>query len=424
MSRKVIAKTLSAHVGADSLEITGVGLAREALDILAREKFDIITSALLLPDMHGLELCKTIRKGAAHRFTPFIVVTAESHQSLIRDGFSAGVTDYYDKTHGFKNFVRFIQSLAEHHAGLVGKVLYLEDNQTEARITQAIMEHYGLDVVHVDNAERGLELIDESFSLVVADFFLANNMSGGDFLHNVRCGLRFGREQMPVLVITGNEHSSIQAEIFRAGGNDFMMKPVVPEVLISRMRSLLLMRQRFIELKRVSDDMRVQATVDSITGLYNKRYLMERSAAFLSDIGNYPAWVIAIDLDHFKAINDRYGHISGDRVLEGVGRLLKAYFRKDDIVARTGGEEFVILIRKCVRADCAKQLAELRRLVQELRPAGIPITSSIGAATNQDRIEAGLETLLAAADEAMYKAKHAGRNRGYFADGTPIEPDV
>jgi len=424
VSRKVIAKTLSSHINADSIEITAVGLARDALEVLACEKFDLITSSLLLPDMYGLDLCKAVRGSPAHRFTPFIVVTAESHELLIREGFSAGVTDYYDKTHGFKNFVRFIQSLAEHYAGLVGKVLYLEDNLTEARIMSAVMEHYGLDVVRVDSAERALEIIDESFDLVVADFFLAGDMSGGDFLHNVRCGLRFAREEMPVLVMTGNEHNNMQAEIFRAGGNDFVTKPVVPEVLISRIRSMLLMKQQFIALKRVSEDMRTRATEDSLTGLYNKRYLAECSGAFLSDIANYPAWIIVIDLDHFKAINDRHGHMAGDRVLEGIGRLLKAFFRKDDLVARTGGEEFVVLIRKCTRADCAHQVGELCRLIKELKPAGFPVTASVGVATNQDRIHAGFEELLVAADEAMYKAKHAGRNRAYFADGTPIHAGV
>ncbi|MHB8454348.1 MAG: GGDEF domain-containing response regulator [Acidiferrobacterales bacterium] len=424
VSRKVIAKTLSTHISADSVDITAVASACDALEIIAREKFDLITSSLLLPDMHGLDLCKTIRASAAHRFTPFIVVTAETHESLIKDGFSAGVTDYYDKTRGFKNFVRFIQSVAEHYTGLAGKVLYLEDNPMEAKAMSANMEHYGLEVVHVDSAERALGIIDTSYDLVVADFFLSHDMSGGDFLHNIRCGLRLPREEMPVLIVTGDEHSSVQAEIFRAGGNDFVTKPVAPEVLISRIRSLLLMKRQFIELKRISADMRAQATEDSLTGLYNKRYLVEHAGTFFSDISNFPAWVIVLDLDHFKSINDRHGHGTGDRVLEAVGRLLKAFFRKDDLVARTGGEEFVVLVRKCTRADCAKQVGELRQLIEKLRPAGLPITASIGVATNHDCNSIGFEELVAAADEAMYKAKHAGRNRAYFADGTRIDVEV
>ncbi|HET9122763.1 MAG TPA: response regulator, partial [Acidiferrobacteraceae bacterium] len=167
VSRKVISRTLSTEIDADSVNIVAAGTAEEALEILRRQRFDLITCSILLPDMYGIDLCKMIRKTGAHRFTPFIVVTAEPHARLMRDGFSAGVTDYYNKTQGFKDFVQFVRGFAERHAGLVGKVLYLEDSDADAEMCRAIMERHGLEVVRVASAEQALAVVDQNFDLIV-----------------------------------------------------------------------------------------------------------------------------------------------------------------------------------------------------------------------------------------------------------------
>ena len=421
VSRKVISKILMTEMSAKSMDITAVGSAAEALDVLGRQKFDLITCSILLPDMYGIELCKAIRRTGAHRFTPFIAVTAEPHARLMKDGFSAGVTDYYDKTQGFNDFVRFIRAFAERNAGLVGKVLYLEDNYIEAKITTAIMEHHGLEVVRAVSAERALQIVDGSFDLIVADFYLQEAMSGGDFLHNIRCGLRYSREELPVLVVTGEEDRNMQAEIFHAGGNDFVTKPIMEEILISRIRSLLLIKQQFTQLRRQSEELRRLTLTDSLTGVYNKRFLLDHAQTLLSARDNFPVWVVVIDLDHFKSINDGRGHLVGDRVLEATGRLLSANLHATDVAVRIGGEEFVLLLARRSQAECAAELEQLRAALEELTPAGIRVTASFGAASNGDRPDALLDDILMRADEAMYRAKASGRNRVVFADAPGVD---
>lgn len=414
VSRKVISRALETEIDADGVEITAVGTAQEALQILRRMRFDLITCSILLPDMYGVDLCKMIRKTDAHRFTPFIVVTAEPHARLMREGFSAGVTDYYNKTQGFRDFVHFIRGFAERHAGLVGKVLYLEDSDADAEVTKGIMERHGLEVVRVASAEQALKVVDGGFDLIVADFFLKDGLSGGDFLHTIRCGLRYSREELPVLMMTAKEDRTMQAEIFHAGGNDFVTKPVMEEILISRIRSLLLIKQQFHQLRRQSDELRRMATTDSLTGTYNKRYILDRAVPALADLETYPAWLALVDLDHFKEINDRHGHLAGDQVLEGIGALLNRAARKGDIIARVGGEEFALLLMSRTVTQCRSEMEHLRDAIEHLKPAGIAVSASIGVASNLNRSDAQFKDLFSEADEALYAAKRAGRNRVLF----------
>ena len=413
--RSMIRNTLAAQVNVHRTHITTVGTAGEALYRLAEDRFDLITSALQLPDMYGMDLCRTVRTLPIHRFTPFVVVTAEPHERHMKDGFRAGVTDYYDKTKGIQEFVHFARALMERYTALSGTVLYVEDNDIEAALLGEMMERHGLRVLRATSAEAALDMVDDSIDLVVTDFYLQGDLSGGDFLHTLRCGRRYAHEELPVLVITGSGNSAIQADIFHAGGNDFVIKPVVEEAFISRLRSLMLNKKQFNLLRRQSEEMQRRASQDILTGVYNKRYLVERATQFLADAGNYPAWVVVVDLDHFKAINDQYGHISGDRVLQAVGTLLRGLFGDGDVIARSGGEEFVLLLKARTRAECLAQVEELRGRIEALKPEGLALTASIGLATNMDRAAAGYETILGEADRAMYRAKELGRNNVVLA---------
>lgn len=415
VSRNVIRATLAAQTASERVQIVTASSAGEALARLASEKFDLITSSLQLPDMYGIELCRTVRAQPSYRYTPFVVVTAEPHERHIKDGFRAGVTDYYDKTRGVNEFAGFVRALMERYAVLPGKVLYVEDQDLEAALMMPMMERQGLTVVRAVSVEQALSYVDESFDLVVTDFYLQDEMSGGDFLHTLRCGQRISQEQLPVLVLTGSGNSSIQAEIFHAGGNDFVTKPVVEEVFLSRLRSLLLIKRQFMMLRRQSEEMRRMASQDILTGVYNRRYLVERANQFLADARNHPAWVAVLDLDHFKTINDQHGHVAGDHVLQEVGALFRRSFRKGDVIARSGGEEFVMLLNGRSRQECLEELEEVRRRIEALRPEGLQITASIGIASSLHRPGANFEGILEEADRAMYHAKEFGRNRVVMA---------
>ncbi|MDH5614071.1 MAG: GGDEF domain-containing protein, partial [Gammaproteobacteria bacterium] len=152
------------------------------------------------------------------------------------------------------------------------------------------------------------------------------------------------------------------------------------------------------------------ASTDSLTGARSKRYLLNNGEAYINDPANHPVQALILDLDHFKHINDHYGHITGDHILAALGDVLNENF-KDSMVVRFGGEEFAILIPNCSNREAHERADALRRIIENLRPEDIPITASIGLSSLQEHPGASLSRLLGFADKALYAAKNGGRNR-------------
>jgi len=419
VARTIIVRILNEEM--PETELITCGTVQEACAWLERSQFDLITTALMLPDKDGLELSRYVRASSHHHYTPTIVVSGDANSRLLREGFAAGVTDYFDKSLGYRAFAEFIKGFMQRNSGLVGRILYVEDSQLSATVLLRLTERHGLQVVHTTHAEEALQLMretaqggpreDDAFDIVITDFFLQGRMTGGDLLHAIRAKFHYSQQEMPVLVLTGSESGARQAEVFHAGANDFVSKPIVEEVLMARIHSLLLIKQQFKALKRQSEYMHRLSITDGLTGVYNRRYLLDHGEQFLANRHNHPVGAVLLDIDHFKKINDNLGHITGDRVLQALGELLQQRIPENALAVRFGGEEFALLVPRCNIND-AEQCAEgLRKEIEALEPAGVLITVSVGLATNQQNPGLSLTQLLNRADKALYAAKAQGRNK-------------
>ncbi len=419
VARTIIARILNEEM--PNAIIATCGTATEAIARLEQDPYDLISTALMLPDRDGLELSRHVRASHNHHYTPIIVVSGDADERLLREGFAAGVTDYFDKSLGYHAFADFVKEFTERNSGLVGRVLYVEDSPSAATYTIRLMERHGLQVVHTTTAEEALEQLahtapggpheHQAFDILVTDFYLKGSMTGGDLLHAVRAKFHYSQQEMPVLMLTMAENDEKQVEVFHAGANDFVTKPIVEEILMARIRSLLLIKQQFVALKRQSETMHRLAITDTLTRVYNKRYLLDHGDQFLSNRNNHPISALLLDIDHFKKINDNLGHITGDRVLEALGKLLKERIPPDALAVRFGGEEFALLVPRCNLKDAQGCAEHLRADVESLHPADIPITISIGLACTQNLPDISLTQLLSLADKALYAAKDCGRNR-------------
>ena len=194
-------------------------------------------------------------------------------------------------------------------------------------------------------------------------------------------------------------------------------------VLISVLRDITDRTRAEREINALQELLRRQATRDSLTGLHNRRYLEEslRRELTCARLEQYPVSVIMSDLDHFKTINDRFGHLAGDEVLRAFARLIEGHVRGIDIACRYGGEEFLVVLRG-MSGDMAGERAEQLRRSVERTPvktggAAIAMTASFGVACFPHDGQT-TDTLIAAADDALYAAKAAGRNRVH-ASATP-----
>ena len=417
VSRQILSRILHAEINGVGVDTCKTG--KEALQKLQQNNYDLITMALMLPDMDGMALCRDVRASKKQKYTPIIVVSGDADERLLQEGFKAGVTDYFDKSNGYKAFGDFIKSFLQRNASLVGHVLFIEDSKTAAAVICKILEKHGLKVTHTDSAEQAMGLLEKQhseektsdpFDLVITDFYLKGELTGGDLLYAIRTRFHYSQQELPVLVITGNDDQKTQVEVFHAGGNDFVTKPIIEEVIMARIRLLLLIRHQFETLKQQAESMRWIASTDSLTGVRSKRYLVDNGEEFIQNSANQPVWAMLIDIDFFKKINDNLGHITGDHVLAELGTKLNQTF-PSDMVVRFGGEEFSVLILNQTQEEALQTAETLRREIKALKPANVELTISIGLASMQDHPESNLTQILALADKALYHSKETGRNR-------------
>ena len=428
VTRALLTRTLREEI--HDVEVVGCENGKKALTLLDSDKFDLITTSLMLPDMDGLELSRTIRRSKSHHYTPVIVVSGDADGRLLREGFAAGVTDYFDKSLGYKAFGSFIMAFIQRNSGLSGHILFVEDSATAAAVTCKILEKHGLMVTHKTNAEEALKLLEnnnreansiDTIDLVITDFYLMGDMTGGDLLHAMRAKLHYTQQELPVLVLTSSDDQQTQIEVFHAGANDFVTKPIIEEVMMARVRALMLIKHQYDALKQQTETMRWIAATDSLTGVRSKRYLVDNGEDYLKNADHQPVWAILLDIDHFKQINDTLGHITGDHVLAELGDKLNSSFA-DAMVVRFGGEEFCILLPNCKAETALERTETLRREIQALRPSNIEVTVSIGLVSSLDYPKTTLTRFMSMADKALYAAKENGRNRVYvYTEEGPTE---
>jgi diguanylate cyclase (GGDEF)-like protein len=293
-----------------------------------------------------------------------------------------------------------------------GKVLVVDDILANRELLRQALEEEGFEVVLAASGPECLTLAATDHPEVI---LLDIRMAGMDGIETCR-RLKddVNTAHIPVLFLTAERSDdAVTVEALRAGGNDFLTKPYSHPILIARVSSQ-------VAISRAHAQVRHQAISDELTGLYSRRFMMDslrRTIKGLSRAGGDIGCLLA-DVDHFKAINDTRGHLEGDRVLRQVARAITDHVRETDLVARFGGEEFVVLLPYTDLAGAMIVGEKVRAAVAELCA---PVTISIGAVSltssavdtvlDRDGIEGLISKLLKLADQAAYAAKHAGRNR-------------
>lgn len=213
------------------------------------------------------------------------------------------------------------------------------------------------------------------------------------------------------MVVSGESDQQKRTSFLRNGANDFIIKPYDEDEMIVRSSNLIENKKIFEQAKKQQQELTKLAMTDQLTGLYNRHSLFDIGPKYLSDAQRhkFPLSLLVFDLDHFKNVNDTYGHGVGDIVLKSIGQVLNDNCRKEDIVARFGGEEFVMLLSHCDLDFAVTKAENIRQAIEKSKPNDLTVTASIGAATFSQ--EDDFESLFDKADSAVYKAKETGRNK-------------
>ena len=294
-------------------------------------------------------------------------------------------------------------------------VLIADDEPLSRRVLQASLARWGYDVEIARDGEEALAALlrDTAPRLAVLDWMMPR-MDGLEVCRRARA--REGAPYPYLLLLTSRERSSDLIAGLEAGADDYIRKPFDPQELKARLRSGQRVLDLQAQLLAAQEELRVQATRDGLTGLYNRTAVLQRLDEELARArrNGGDLSVLLLDVDHFKSVNDRHGHQAGDEVLRQLAATLSGTLRTYDSLGRYGGEELIAVLPGCGTAAAAA-VAERMRAAASAAPVGtragpVGVTVSIGAAS----LGAGpldAVTLVAHADAALYRAKQSGRNR-------------
>jgi two-component system cell cycle response regulator len=413
----------------------------EALESIQRTKPDIVLLDVMMPGIDGVEVCRRIKDDAHTHHIPVVMVTALDQPEDRVKGLEAGADDFLTKPVNdvalfcrVKSLVRLkmltdelrarspqgdaailVSGLDSAGAARPGKVLVIDNRPTSSERTRAaLVPHHEVTVID-DPLTAVVHASETRYELIIINLDM-DNADGLRLCSQLKSLER--TRQTPILIVVAPDDHQRLLRALDMGVNDYLIRPIDKQELLARANTQ-------IKRCRYTDQLRshVQATMelavtDPLTGLYNRRYMETQTASLIEHAINRgkPLSVLAVDVDHFKSVNDTHGHPVGDRVLQELASRLKAAIRNVDMICRIGGEEFVIVLPN-TNMDVAARIADRMRRSVSSRPFDVgarngplAVTVSIGVAAVESSAD-NLKAVIERADDALYKAKRGGRNR-------------
>ena len=301
------------------------------------------------------------------------------------------------------------------------KIRVVDDSQAQREKLAQVLRAEGYEVVEAKDAKEALKLVKASPpDLVLLDMILPD-MDGREVLRLIKPP---GSEQfMPVIILSMKGDVATKVEGLRLGADDFLVKGVEDPEIIARCQAMLRIKSLQERLREMQRKLEEQSITDALTGLRNRRFFDERLHEEFRRAQRYGDYLslIMVDLDHFKLVNDRYGHPVGDAVLRESAGLIRASLRDPDICARYGGEEFAVILPKTHMSGALAVAERIWRAIGQKdflvgpgedgrTPRTIKVTGSIGVAFYPSKDINSSDLLLRFADQALYQAKRSGRN--------------
>jgi two-component system, cell cycle response regulator len=291
------------------------------------------------------------------------------------------------------------------------RILIVDDEPVQRRAMARIVEEWGATPLQAKDFAEAMRLRRERDPDIVLLDVVMPQVDGYKVAQMLKRDAKF----MPIILLTGLEDLESKRRGLAAGADEFLTKPVNSFELQIRVSSMLRIKKLTDELATANEKLTALATTDPLTGLANRRVLLDRLAHEFERAKRYrkPLACLMVDIDHFKRVNDTYGHPVGDKVIVQVASAIHGTIRSTDLAGRYGGEEFGVIALETGLGGGVALGERIRREVGRLfsQESDVPkVTVSIGVATT-DRASEAADALLKSADEALYTAKREGRDR-------------
>lgn len=412
----------------------------EALRVAQRDLPDIILLDVMMPGLDGFEVCRRLKASPETRHIPVVMVTALDGRTDRLRGLMAGAEDFLTKPIDDVQLMARVKSLVrlkivtdelrareesgvrlgvigedltpdpvDIHRVVSGSVLVVDDDGRQAaRIEAALGVEHRVTKLGADGNGAAPDLVVVSLA--------AKSFDGCKVIAKMRSASN--TRHLPILAIVEPDAPARALRALDLGAHDIIARPLDEDELVARSRTLM-RRKRYVDALRARLDHSMElAVTDQLTGLYNRRFLFAQLEPLVqrATCGGDPVSVMVIDLDHFKRINDRFGHDIGDAVLKEFSARLASNTRPVDFACRMGGEEFVVIMPNtegdiaCLAAERLRRHISAAPFVVDAPGGSLDVTASIGVAQTEG-VEDTAELVLKRADEGLYEAKSAGRNR-------------
>ena len=391
----------------------------DALRIAKKFHPAIIATKKELPKLSGFQLCEAVASDESLSSTQTILITASNSEDDRAAAFAAGAVRFINKSFKPGELAQYLDEVCRMRASLRGAcLLTVEDSAFVRQALVRLLEAEGAEVSSAQDGVEALELMQmQTFDVVVTDYHMPR-MDGITLLEDIRQG--HDQASLPVILLSGSEGLDAVVQSLDTGANDFIRKPFEATELLARVRSA-------VHLARIAKRLDQMATTDALTDLFNRRHAMDRleelSASARRHTVDYAC--IMLDVDHFKRINDTFGHASGDACLRAIASILRNAIRAEDTAYRIGGEEFLVICPMLGTGAAAKLAERLRQAIgsHTIMAEGrrIDLTVSLGVAGFESEMECG-DDILRAADEALYEAKNSGRDAVRISRSTQLNP--
>ena len=433
-------RVLDAKLTAEYYDVLLAQDGPTGLAMAASERPDIIILDVMMPGMDGFEVCRRLKDDPATRHIPVVLVTALDGRGDRIAGLDAGADEFltkpiddvmlFSRVRSLTRLKTVIDELREREAsgrrigviagaaarlaGTGGRIVICDDNERQAQriATELAVEHRPL--VETD-AEKAHLTARGPVDLLIINAN-AKTFDGLRLAAQIRSDE--ATRHLPILAVIDPDERPRMVKALEIGINDILPRPIDPQELSARVRTQI-KRKRYTDFLRKNLDHSLElAVTDQLTGLHNRRNMVGQLQALVTRAakGGEPVGALLIDIDHFKKINDNFGHDVGDEVLREFAVRVATNVRAVDLPCRFGGEEFVVVMPGTGLA-AAERIAERIRMHvsgSPFRVAGgkelLSVTISIGVAATLGEGDTP-EALLKRADEAVYEAKAAGRNK-------------
>ncbi len=293
-----------------------------------------------------------------------------------------------------------------------GVILIAEDTEVSQEVLRTLLNDQ-CDIISASNGKEAFALIEENakqLDLVILDIYMPE-LDGLKILKKMK--LRKDLEEIPVIIMSSNDKIDTQIEAFKQGAVDYLTKPFIPETVQARVLIALNASLKMRRIQRERMNYQHQATLDPMTGIYNKVTLEEMVNHMIMEEPDHLHAIMVFDVDNFKSVNDEQGHLEGDHLIREMSELLMSQFRKEDLLGRIGGDEFVAVMHDIPSKDIARSKAQgiVELFEQHIsNNSAVKVTLSIGLAFAPEQGK-DYVTVFSKADRALYRAKANGKCR-------------